>query len=54
MLTNNGERQLYHEDHADEENQGGEELEAQGDQPCGVRLSLASAADVVRAWIAAY
>lgn len=51
MPTDHGKGQYYHENHADEEDQGGEELKAQGDQPCGVRLSLASTSDVVGAWV---
>jgi hypothetical protein len=54
MLTDQGKGQCYHENHADEENEGGEELKAQGDQPCGVRLSLTSASDVVGTWATVY
>ena len=49
MLADQGQGQYYHENHADEKDQGGEELKAQGDQPCGVRLSLTSTSDVVGA-----
>ena len=49
MLADHEREIFYHEDHADEENEGREELETQWDQPCGIRLSLTSTADVVRA-----
>lgn len=51
MLADRGQGQCYHEDHADEENEGREELEAQWDQPCGIRLSLTRTTNVVCAWV---
>jgi len=49
MLVDQIQGRHYHENHADKENEGREELQAQWDQPCGIRLSLTSTADVVRA-----
>lgn len=54
MLEDHGRGQCYHENHADEENEGGEQLQAQWDQPCSIGLSLTGATDVVRAWFTQY
>lgn len=51
MLADHEREIFYHEDHADEENEGREELETQWDQPCGIGLSLTSTTDVVCAWV---
>ena len=54
MFEGYGQGQRYHEDHSDEENEGGEELQTQWDQPCSVGLSLSSTADIVRACVTIY
>lgn len=41
-------KRVYHEDHADEQDESWEELEAQWNQPCCIGLGFAGAADVVR------
>jgi hypothetical protein len=41
----------YHEQHADEQNDGWEELEAERNQPSCIGLGLSGATDVVRAFV---